>query len=272
MWLGGVLTLSSYQRDFNYDENSATRISALAVGLQQLGAFVACFAIWPVTHILGRRLAIAICSLIFIIGAWVQTINSHSTTMFLIGRVIAGVGLGGSSVVVPMFNAEMTPKQIRGQVGSFYQLMFTLGIFTSYWTDWGVAKNIPNTESRQWQIPVGLQMLFAGLLGTGTMTLMESTRWLAMKGRHAEAWESLKWIRASDDEDVRSEMVEIKLGVELEAHAREGFQFSGMHDCFSLTGWLALADDVQRCYRRVTLIAPLLLSAFLSLSKRMVPQ
>lgn len=177
---------------------------------------------------LGRKLAIAICSLVFIIGAMIQTLNSHSTTMFFAGRIIAGIGLGGSSVVVPMYSSEMTPKQIRGQVGSFYQLMFTLGIFTSYWTDWGVAKNIPDTQSKQWQIPVGLQMLFAGLLGIGTMTLKESTRWLTMKGRHEEALESLEWIRASDDdEEVRSEMMEIRLGVESEAHAKEGFHFSG---------------------------------------------
>jgi MFS family permease len=195
---------------------------------------------------LGRRLAIAICSIIFIIGALVQTINSHSTTTFFVGRIIAGIGLGGSSVVVPMFSSEMTPKQIRGQIGSFYQLMFTLGIFTSYWTDWGVAKDISDTESKQWQIPVGLQMLFAGLLGIGTLTLKESTRWLAMRGRHDEAWGSLKWIRASDDDDVRSEMLEIKLGVEMEAHAREGFHFSGIRGCFFLMCWSPLANRIYR--------------------------
>ena len=224
---GGVLTLSSYESDYRYTKDQETRVAALAVGLQQLGAFVACFAIWPTTHKLGRKYAIAICSLIFIVGAMIQTINTHSTTAFFVGRVIAGLGLGGSSVVVPMYSSEMTPKQIRGQVGSFYQLMFTLGIFTSYWCDWGVAKNIPDTDSKQWQIPIGLQMLFAGLLGIGTLTLKESTRWLTMQGRHDEAWSSLKWIRASEDEDVHLEMEEIRMGVQVEAHAREGFQFMG---------------------------------------------
>lgn len=226
--IGGVLTLSSFQNDFNFDEYSATRFSSLAVGMQQLGGFMACFAIWPVTHTLGRKRAIAISSFIFIIGATIQTINTRSQTMFLLGRTIAGFGLGGSSVVVPMFSSEMTPKQIRGQVGSFYQLLFTLGIFTSYWTDYGVAEDISDRESRQWQIPVGLQMLFAGLLGVGTMTLKESTRWLTMKGRHAEAWDSLKWIRASDGEDAQREMEEIRAGVEREARAKEGFELKGV--------------------------------------------
>lgn len=67
-------------------------MASLAVGLQQLGAFLACFAIWPVTHRFGRKYAIIVCAMIFIVGAVVQTINTHSTNTFYLGRVIAGVG------------------------------------------------------------------------------------------------------------------------------------------------------------------------------------
>lgn len=231
-----MLTLKSYQSDFRYSDDDMTHVSSLAVGLQQLGAFLACFAIWPVTHKLGRKYAIVICSLIFILGAIIQTINTHSVSAFYAGRILAGVGLGGSSVVVPMFSSEMVPKEIRGQVGSFYQLMFTLGIFTSYWIDYGVAKDMTDTDTKQWQIPVGLQVLFAGCLGVGTLTLKESVRWLTQKGRHAEAWESLKWIRASEGEDARLEMDEIRSGVKAEAHAREGFRLEGEHRELALSG------------------------------------
>ncbi|WPH00806.1 Hypothetical protein R9X50_00363600 [Acrodontium crateriforme] len=225
--IGGVLTLKSYQTDFRYGSKQQAHVSSLGVGLQSLGAFVACFFVWPLTYKLGRRIAIGICAFIFVIGVLIQTINTHSLTAFYLGRLIAGLGLGGSSVVVPMYSSEMTPKQIRGQVGSFYQLMFTLGIFTSYWTDWGVNRNIASI-SKQWQIPIGMQMLFAGLLGLGMLTLKESTRWLTSKGRHEEAWESLKWIRADDGPDAQAEMEEIRAGVMAEAHAREGFHIKEM--------------------------------------------
>lgn len=88
---------------------------------------MACFVIWPITHKLGRRMAIMICSAIFIVGVIIQTVNTHSLPAFYVARVIAGLGLGGSSVVVPMFSSEMTPKEMRGQIGSFYQLMYTFG-------------------------------------------------------------------------------------------------------------------------------------------------
>lgn len=219
--------MKSYQTDFRYGDDDTTHVSALAVGLQQLGAFLACFAIWPVTHKLGRKHALVICSAVFAVGALVQTFNTHSISAFYVGRILAGCGLGGSSVIIPMYSSEMVPKEIRGQVGSFYQLFFTLGIFTSYWIDFGVAKDFKDTDTRQWQIPIGLQLLFAALFGLGMFTLKDSVRWLTLNGRHEEAWQSLKWVRASDGGETRLEMEEIRNGVKEEAHARQGFRIQG---------------------------------------------
>lgn len=67
----------------------------------------------------------------------------------------------------------------------------------------------------------------AALLGFGTLTLKESTRWLTSKGRHEEAWESLRWVRADDSQETRDEMEEIRVGVAMEAQATEGFKFKG---------------------------------------------
>jgi hypothetical protein len=103
------------------------------------------------------------------------------------------------------------------------------GIFTSYWIDYGVGKNIPKTEAKQWQIPIGIQILPAALLGLGMFTLKESVRWLTLKGRHQEAWESLQWIRADSGSDTQLEMDEIRLGVETELRKKEGFQFSELY-------------------------------------------
>lgn len=59
------------------------------------------------------------------------------------------------------------------------------------------------------------------------LTLPESARWLTGKGRHDEAWESLKWIRASDSAETWKEMEEIRLGVKENERAQEGFQMKG---------------------------------------------
>lgn len=222
--LGGVLTFKSFENDYRYTAAQATRTNSLAVGLQQLGAFVACFLAWPLTDRLGRKKTLMLASLVFCIGALIQTINTHSLPAFYVARVIAGLGLGAATVVVPTFSSEMSPKELRGRIGSFFQWFYTFGIFTSYWIDYGVSLHMGPHDSKQWQIPVGLQLLPAGLLGLGMFTLKESTRWLTKKGRHEEAWESLKWVRGGDSEEVKLEMEEIRLGVENEARATEGFE------------------------------------------------
>ncbi|KAI1111318.1 putative MFS quinate transporter [Nemania sp. NC0429] len=221
----GVLTLKSFETDYRYGSDAGTRTNSLSVGLQQLGAFVACFLAWPLTDKLGRKKALMLSALVFAIGAVIQTVNTHSLTAFYIARVIAGLGLGSATVVVPMFNSEMMPKELRGQVGSFFQWFYTFGIFVSYFVDYGVSKGISPTQSSQWQIPIGLQLVPAAFLGFGVLTLPESTRWLTKKGRHDEAWNSLQWIRADSSQVTVDEMEEIRLGVESDTRATEGFQF-----------------------------------------------
>jgi MFS family permease len=162
-------------------------------------------------------------SFLFCIGALIQTIDTHSLPAFYVARVIAGLGLGSASVVVPMFSSEMVPKELIGKIGSFFQLFYTLGIFTSYWVDYGVSKDLSSVP-KQWQIPIGLQLIPAALLGLGMFTLKESTRWLTKKGRHEEAWESLVWIRNSRGVEAQAEMDEIRTGVVIEERETEGFR------------------------------------------------
>ncbi|KAH7127560.1 MFS sugar transporter-like protein [Dactylonectria macrodidyma] len=222
--VGGVLTLASFQRDFGYGKHHQTRTNALSVGLQQLGAFVGCFLAWPITERFGRKKPLVLSSAIFCVGGMFQTINTGSLAAFYTARVVSGLGLGASTVVVPMFSSEMVPTELRGQVGSFFQLFFTLGIFTSYWIDYGVSC-IENDPTSQWQIPIGLQLLPAILLGGGVLTLKESARWLTRKGRHDDAWQSLSWIRGDESQTTMDEIHEIRLGVVAEAKETEGFEF-----------------------------------------------
>lgn len=75
-------------------------------------------------------------SIIFNIGGIIQVINTHSLAAFYFARVISGIGVGMATVVIPMFSAEMAPKNIRGSLGSMFQFFFTLGVMTSYWVDY----------------------------------------------------------------------------------------------------------------------------------------
>ncbi|KAI0018540.1 putative MFS sugar transporter [Xylariomycetidae sp. FL0641] len=219
--VGGVLSLPSFQADFRVSRARQADVGSNATSLLQAGAFFSCFFVWPFTARYGRRRSLVLASLIFNVGAVVQTVNTHSLAAFYVARVVSGVGVGMATVVIPMYSAEMAPKQIRGQLGSMFQFFFTLGVMTSYWVDYGVSIHIPSV-TRQWQIPIGLQLVPGGLLGLGMLLTKESTRWLAKTGKREQALQSLIWVRGGDTPQVQEEFAEIVAGIREEERVTEG--------------------------------------------------
>lgn len=223
--IGGILTFEGFQQDFRYGPSQKANVGSNSTSLLQAGgislitftsfedhlltvlnhaAFFSCFFIWPFTAKYGRRWSIILASIIFCAGAIVQTINTHSLAAFYVARVVSGVGVGMATVVIPMYSAEMAPKNIRGMLGSMFQFFFTMGVMTSYFVDYSVSKHV-KSSTRQWQIPVGLQLVPGAILGLGMLLCKESTRWLAKAGRKEEALQSLVWVRGGDTPEVQEE-------------------------------------------------------------------
>lgn len=245
--VGGILTLKSFQDDFRYSKKRQTSVNSNAVSILQGGAFFGCFFVWPITSWLGRRVTLMIASLFFIVGSIVQVVQTHSLGAFYAGRVIAGLGVGSATVLVPMFSAEMAPKEIRGSLGSCFQLFFATGVMLSYWVDYGAKINYANTDSKQWQIPIGLQLVPGGFLGLGMFLVPESVRWLARKGRNEQAYKSLLWVRGGvDGPEVRAEFNEIQAGIEEEGRASEGLTWKELLLKSNLYR-LFIAFTVQMC-------------------------
>ncbi|KAL5046038.1 general substrate transporter [Aspergillus fruticulosus] len=221
--IGGVLTFPSFAHSFYPDTStstsqSETNINALAVATQQAGALLGCLLIWPVTNTLGRRKALTLCSIIFCIGVLFEILTSHSLPLFYAGRIIAGLGVGGSATVAPIYLAEMSPPHLRGRLGSGYQFTFTIGIFASYWIDYAFQMLVNDESAAQWRIPLALQLAPGVLMGAGMLSLPESVRWLLGRGyAHThEAWKSLIWVRGGDEGGgvrVGNEFAEMKRAV-----------------------------------------------------------
>lgn len=219
--VGGVLTLKAYKNDFRYTND--TTVSAVMVSLQNAGAFLAALGIFWMSERFGRKRTIMAAMAVFCIGVILQVVPSHSLACFYVGRFISGLGLGSATAVAPAYNVEMAPREIRGKLGSGIQWLFALGVMISYWIDYAVSKGLP-VSSQQWQIPVGLQLVPAAVLGLGLFAFPESVRWLAKKGRNEEAWEALSWLRAHDGPEVKAEFNEIQVGLQEEFRASEGFK------------------------------------------------
>ena len=79
-----------------------------------IGTLVGALINGPIADFTGRKLAIVIMNVVFVIGMIVQITSSTKWYQVAIGRLVAGLGVGGLSVLTPMYQSETAPKQIRG--------------------------------------------------------------------------------------------------------------------------------------------------------------
>ncbi|KAG6843055.1 hypothetical protein H0H93_002429, partial [Arthromyces matolae] len=146
------------------------------------------------------------------------------------GRVISGFGIGGLSAVAPAFVSECSPKEVRGRITGLFQIMVAIGVMISYFMNFGIGIHI-KTGPNIWRIPFGFQLVPAGILGFGLLTIKESPRWLASVGRRDEALRNLAYLRRESTEsvEVRDELAEIEAQIEEEKKEREGL---GLKEAF----------------------------------------
>jgi MFS transporter, SP family, galactose:H+ symporter len=134
------------------------------------------------TDIYGRKKIILVTSIIFGIGS-IMTGAADSPNFLAWGRIVLGVAIGISSFTVPLYIAEISPTKIRGAVVSSFQLMITIGIVASYFSDLAFADEA-NPYSWRWMFYVGV--FPALILFVGMYFLPETPRFLIGIGKEEE--------------------------------------------------------------------------------------
>ncbi|KAJ3716263.1 general substrate transporter [Lentinula guzmanii] len=193
-------------------------VSSNVVSVLQAGAFFGALLSAPISAKFGRKWPLFIYTLTFAIGAILTIIPSGNNprrglSEIYAGRVISGFGIGAITAVSPAFVSECSPKEVRGRITGLFQVMVASGI--------GVGLHV-HRDSRIWRIPFGLQLVPAGLMALGLLTVKESPRYLASVGRNDEAINNLAYLRRSSaqSEPVILEMAEIEAAIQEEREAR----------------------------------------------------
>nr|SIP56080.1 putative sugar porter [Yarrowia phangngaensis] len=228
--MGGLLTLPRFVKQFpmmdtsaNLDESTRkfnTTIQGTAVGIYEIGCMMgALFTMWA-GNVLGRRRIIFWGSIIMTIGAILQC-AAFSLAMFIVGRIVSGVGNGFITATVPMFQSECARPERRGALVMMEGALITGGIALSYWIDFGFYW--VNNDA-DWRFPIAFQIIFSMFLTFSVMHLPESPRWLVMKQRFDEAagvFSALEDVPI-DDPYVVDQLAEVKESIMLEQLAQLG--------------------------------------------------
>jgi MFS family permease len=171
-------------------------VVALFTGGAFFGAFAAGFC-----DPLGRRGTICMAACIFLVGGTIQT-SGVVLGMLYAGRFIAGFGVGILCMIIPVFQAEISSHKIRGAITSLQQLFNAVGQIVAAWTGYGCYLTWHGTgNSKEWRIPLGIQMTPAIFLASMIYLFPESPRWLISHGKHERGLEVLAKLHAHGDKD-----------------------------------------------------------------------
>ncbi|KAG9322899.1 hypothetical protein KVV02_003426 [Mortierella alpina] len=127
--------------------------------------------------------------------------------MLIVGRIINGVAVGLASMIVPVYQSEIAPKEIRGRIVSLQQWAITWGILIQYFIQYGCSYIQSDAAFR---IPWGIQVVPGLILLCGTLLFPYSPRWLADQNRSEEALEVLVNLRANGDKNDPAVVAEFK--------------------------------------------------------------
>ena len=214
----------------------------------------------------GRKASLGVLAVLYVLTS-IGCAVAWSWEAFLFFRAIGGLAIGGSSVIGPMYIAEIAPARKRGRLVGLFQFNIVAGILLAYFSNYVIGTMGLGDAEWRWKlgVPAIPALLFALLL----FGIPQSPRWLARKGRLAEAEQVLQ---ATGEPDPAGELRDIveSIGAEREHEDTPLFtsryrfpiflavsigvfnQFSGinailyyLNDIFERAGFTKVSGDLQ---------------------------
>ena len=149
---------------------------------------------------IGRKRSTVLIAIGYLVFALLDAF-SVSMPMLLTARLLIGVTIGVSVVVVPVYVAELAPTALRGSLATAYQVAIVSGIILGYLAGYLLA------DTHSWRWIFGLAAILAALLLPLLIRMPETARWYVLKGRVADARRAL--LRVEPEACVEEELVEI---------------------------------------------------------------
>ncbi|KIX96160.1 uncharacterized protein Z520_07938 [Fonsecaea multimorphosa CBS 102226] len=181
--LGGLITTPELLGGLGVSPNNAN-LQGTMVAIYDIGCFVGSAICAVVGHKLGRRIYIAIGSLLLIVGAGMQA-GANGPGTLIGGRVIGGIGMGFTTAAVPVWVAECSQPHVRGGLVTTQISIVIFGIVIAYWLDYGTIANL--SGQIVWRFPLAFQTVFCVLCLLGLPFLPESPRYLYSHGHIEDA-------------------------------------------------------------------------------------
>jgi MFS transporter, SP family, arabinose:H+ symporter len=168
---------------------------------------------------LGRRDSLRILAVLYLVSS-LGCAFAWNWTALVVFRFIGGLGIGGSSVLAPMYIAELSPAKLRGRLVGFFQFNVVLGILVAYFSNYVVG--LSHLGANEWRWKFGIPAIPAAFFLVMLFGIPRSPRWLVKKRRIDEARDVL---RLNGEENYEQELQDIVQSIDTE-HASSDALFS----------------------------------------------
>ena len=182
-----------FQEDLDLSSSQVELVTAGIVYGELVGALVGGW----VANRIGRRLSVIVVTAGYVAFCLLSAVAQTATQLFG-ARVLLGITVGISIVVVPVFVAESVPARVRGAMLVLYQVVTVIGVLCGY------AVSLALSDTGNWRLMLGIAAVPAVVLLPFVLRLPDTPRWYAMKGRWEEAAATLA--RVDPDADQQAEL------------------------------------------------------------------
>jgi sugar porter (SP) family MFS transporter len=172
-----------------------------------IGAAIGSLAAAKPGDLFGRRDCLKIAAAFYLLCA-IGCAFASGLSMIVIARILGGIAVGATSVLCPMYLAEIAPASWRGRLVACFQVNIVLGVLGAYLTNYLIGSM--ELGAAEWRWKLGVQAFPALLFLVMLFFIPRSPRWLVMKGHSDEAVDVLEKIGVSD---VDAELAAIRRSV-----------------------------------------------------------
>ncbi|MBW8840596.1 MAG: sugar porter family MFS transporter [Sphingomonadales bacterium] len=166
--------------------------TGLNVGAILIGCAVGAFLAGRLADMVGRRSVMLGAALLFIASALAAGAAS-SSAIFIVARIVGGLGVGAASVLSPVYISEVTPAAIRGRLSTIQQIMIITGLTGAFIANYVLAHTAGGSLGilwfgyPAWRWMFWMQVIPAGVYFLALLAIPESPRFLMVKGREEQA-------------------------------------------------------------------------------------
>jgi len=231
--ISGTLAKSNFQKLLGLDvmddvqlANVKGNISAMV----QIGSVGGAALAFVLCDRIGRLWATRQLCCLWILGIVIFLTNGGRLGQVYAGRFIAGLGIGQTTVVAPVYLSEIAPKSVRGLCTCAFSGSVYIGIMLAYFASWGSQLHIKQGTTNQWVVPTTIHIMFAGIIIILSFFNYESPRYLVKIGKDDEATTNLARVRnlPVDHDHVIKEIADIQQQLHEEQEATLGQGWVGI--------------------------------------------